>query len=56
MSSYLNDMYSALQYLATNPETNANRSEVISVATDVRMSCATSLAMRRTCGRKLNKK
>jgi flagellar hook-associated protein 1 FlgK len=35
MSSYLNDMYSALQYLATNPETNANRSEVISVATNL---------------------
>lgn len=32
MSSFLDDMYSGLQYLATNPETNANRSEVISSA------------------------
>lgn len=32
LSSYLDDMYATLQYLATNPETSANKSEVITTA------------------------
>lgn len=32
LSSYLDSMYSTLQYLATNPETNANKSEVVQTA------------------------
>lgn len=31
-SSYLDDLYATLQYLATNPETSANKSEVITTA------------------------
>ena len=32
ISSYLDDLYASLQYLATNPETSANKSEVINTA------------------------
>lgn len=32
LSNYLDSMYSTLQYLATNPETNANKSEVVQTA------------------------
>lgn len=32
LSKYLDSMYSTLQYLATNPETNANKSEVVQTA------------------------
>ncbi len=32
LSSYLDKMYATLQYLATNPETSANKSEVVSTA------------------------
>lgn len=32
ISSYLDNMYSSLQYLATNPETAANKSEVVQTA------------------------
>ncbi len=32
LGSYLDDMYATLQFLATNPETNANKSEVVQTA------------------------
>ena len=32
LSAQLDDMYATLQYLATNPETNANKSEVVQTA------------------------
>lgn len=32
LSSYLDSMYASLQYLATNPETSANKSEVVTTA------------------------
>lgn len=38
LSSYLDSMYSTLQYLATNPETNANKSEVVQTADGIASS------------------
>lgn len=38
MSSYLDSMYSTLQYLATNPETSANKSEVVQTASSLSSS------------------
>ena len=35
LSSQLDDMYATLQYLATNPETNANKSEVVQTANSI---------------------
>ena len=38
LSSQLDDMYATLQYLATNPETNANKSEVVQTANSIASS------------------
>lgn len=35
LSSYLDDLYATMQYLATNPETAANKSEVIQTASNL---------------------
>lgn len=38
LSSYMDGLYSALQYLATNPETNANKAEVVETASSLTSS------------------